>query len=89
MLGFGKPKVIDPYNTMGNSPARSGNPGSRDNSTDGLARRYGITHDAAVKVSDLIREIEANGGPTSSGADGIRNRIYRLIDDPKNWDADT
>ncbi len=84
-MGLFGSKVVDPYNTMGTEPVKGSRVTSRAVTVQGLARQHGITRTAAAEVGNLLSEIEASGGPTSKAADDIRDRIYRIIEDPGNW----
>jgi hypothetical protein len=83
MFGFGKPKINDPYNTMGDTPARPPGPGKfypLGNDPAVLAKRHGITRKAAIEVSGLLEDLEeARNGRDRARSYDLEEQIARLI----------
>lgn len=94
---FGKPKIVDPYNTMGNQPARQQSsrgrsrwlPASTDDGDlsgvplEDIARAHGYTLEAAARFRDAWNE--AARYPRTRRGNRACLDMDDIDTDPKNW----
>lgn len=83
MFGFGKPKVVDPYNTMGAAQQQCDAKRAEAGRVKAVARRWGLTLEAAAEFAPAVDEAETYGVYSRRGA-RASDFCDDILNDPKN-----
>ena len=85
MFGIGKPKIIDPYNTMGAARdfrAVNDRQAAKRN-VERIARKWGLTLEAAAEFAPAMDDAETRGVYTRRGS-RASDFCDDILNDPKN-----